>query len=292
MDLRSGGKPKGVPPESYDRFLRRKWLFLLALAAALVILALTAMTTGSSGLSLREVLAALAGRGSEQTRAIVWNVRMPRIAAAAAVGAALALSGCVMQNVLRNPLASASTLGVSQGAAFGAALGIVVFGGGMVSSASATSSIAIRNPYIVTLCAFFFGSLSTLVILAISRWKRDMGPGALVLAGVALSSLFGGGSTLLQYFTDETKLGAIVFWTFGNLGSANWQELSLLAVLLLATFVFSSCIAGITTPWLAAPRWPKVWVSRPGRCCCPVCASVPCCRRWPCPLWASSALWA
>ena len=75
-------------------------------------------------------------------------------------------------------------------------------------------------------------------IPTISRWKRDMGPGALVMAGVALSSFFGCVSTLLQYFTDESMLGAIVFWTFGNLGGANWQELSLLAVLLLAAMGF------------------------------------------------------
>ena len=276
----------------YNRYLRRKRTALAAVCAAAIVVALYAVGVGSIPISIPEVIRVLLGGGEEMARTAVLNIRLPRVAAAILVGAALASAGAVMQCVLRNPLASASTLGVSQGAAFGAAVGIVVFGGGVVNSANATTAITINNPYIVTLCAFACGSISTLVVIAISQFKRDIGPSGLVLAGVALSSLFSGGSTLLQYFADDTKLGAIVFWTFGNLGSANWQELSLLAVLLLATFVFSSCIAGITTPWLAAPRWPKVWVSRPGRCCCPVCASVPCCRRWPCPLWASSALWA
>lgn len=224
--------------DSYYQHTQRKVLALWVLALVTLVLGLATLSIGSITMTPSQVVSALLGRGDPLVQTALYQNRLPRLLSAILVGASLASSGAVMQCVLRNPLASASTLGVSQGAAFGAALGIVVFGGGMVSSASATSSIAISNPYIVTLCAFFFGSLSTLVILAISRWKRDMGPGALVLAGVALSSLFGGGSTLLQYFTDETKLGAIVFWTFGNLGSANWQELSLLAVLLLVALGF------------------------------------------------------
>ena len=59
-----------------------------------------------------------------------------------------------------------------------------------------------------------------------------------MLAGVALSSLFSGGSTLLQYFADDTKLGAIVFWTFGNLGSTNWRELLILGLVLAAALCY------------------------------------------------------
>jgi len=143
-----------------------------------------------------------------------------------------------MQCVLQNPLASASTLGVSQGAAFGAALGIIVFGGGIVNSDSAATAISINNPYIVTMCAFLFGSLSTLVVIILSQFKRDLGPGGLILAGVALSSLFTGASTLLQYFADETKISSVVFWTFGNLGAAGWTELSILAVVLLSSMLY------------------------------------------------------
>ena len=143
-----------------------------------------------------------------------------------------------MQCVLNNPLASASTLGVSQGAAFGAALGIIVFGGGVISSGSANVAVEVNNPYIVTLCAFIFGSLSTLIILALTRLKKTLGPSGLILAGVALSSLFTGGSTLLQYFADETKISAVVFWTFGNLGSAGWGEILILAIVFALSFCY------------------------------------------------------
>ena len=222
----------------YNRYLRRKRTALAVVCVAAIVVALYAVGVGSIPISIPEVIRVLLSGGEEMARTAVLNIRLPRVAAAVLVGAALASAGAVMQCVLRNPLASASTLGVSQGAAFGAAVGIVLFGGGVVSSASATTAITINNPYIVTLCAFVCGSISTLVVIAISQFKRDIGPGGLVLAGVALSSLFSGGSTLLQYFADDTKLGAIVFWTFGNLGSTNWRELLILGLVLAAALCY------------------------------------------------------
>lgn len=231
-------KQKAELLTGYARFLRRKRLVLAVTIILTVLAALFAVGVGSIRISIPEILRVLLGGGEVRARTAVMNIRLPRVTAAILVGAALASAGAVMQCVLRNPLASASTLGVSQGAAFGAALGIVVFGGGVVNSANATTAITISNPYIVTLCAFVFGSLSTAVVIAISQFKRDIGPSGLVLAGVALSSLFGGGSTLLQYFADDTKLGAIVFWTFGNLGSTNWRELLILALVLLGALTY------------------------------------------------------
>ena len=224
--------------ERYNQYVRRKKLALFITAVATIAVALFAVGVGSIRISFSEIMQALFGRGSEQTSTVVMNIRLPRVVAAILVGAALASSGAVMQCVLRNPLASASTLGISQGAAFGAALGIVLFGGGVVNSTSAASAISINNPYIVTLCAFVCGIFSSVVIIAISRLKRDIGPGGLILAGVALSSLFTGGSTLIQYFSDDTKIGAIVFWTFGNLGSTNWTELLILALILGAALLY------------------------------------------------------
>ena len=224
--------------QSYDRYLRRKRGALLLTILAAVLAALYAVGVGSIRISMPEVIQVLLGGGDKMAQTAIWNIRLPRVTAAVLVGAALASAGAVMQCVLQNPLASASTLGVSQGAAFGAAFGIVVFGGGVVNSANATTAITISNPYVITLCAFLFGSISTLVVIAISQLKRDIGPSGLVLAGVALSSLFSGASTILQYFADDTKLGAIVFWTFGNLGSTNWRELAILAVLLLASLLY------------------------------------------------------
>jgi len=222
---------------NYRHFVRRKQLVLLATAAVLLLLVLLSLMAGSAGLSMGEILSALLGQGSKQAHTIVWNLRMPRIAAAIAVGMALALSGCIMQSVLRNPLASASTLGVSQGASFGAAIAIVVFGGGVQAGGSAGGTLTISNPLLVTICAFLGGIMTTVVILLISR-MRGTTPATMVLAGVAISSMFTGGTTLVQYFADDTAVASVVYWTFGSLGRAGWKEIGIIAVLCLAALLF------------------------------------------------------
>jgi ABC-type Fe3+-siderophore transport system, permease component len=222
----------------YDDFVRRKRLVLITAVFATAAIALFAVSAGSLHIPISEVIKTILGQGNAQAQTIVMGIRLPRVTAAIIVGAALAVSGAVMQCVLQNPLASASTLGVSQGAAFGAAVGIIVFGGGVVNSDSAATAVSINNPYIVTVCAFLCGSLSTLVVIALSQFKKELGPGGIILAGVALSSLFTGGSTLLQYFADETKISAVVFWTFGNLGAAGWKELLIITAVFSAALVY------------------------------------------------------
>lgn len=223
---------------AYGAYVRRKRTVFAIAVIATVITALFAISAGSLHIPVSEIIRTILGGGEPQSQTVVMNIRLPRVTAAILVGAALAVSGAVMQCVLQNPLASASTLGVSQGAAFGAALGIIVFGGGVVNSDSAATAVSINNPYIVTMCAFLCGSMSSFVVIILSQFKKELGPGGLILAGVALGSLFSGGSTLLQYFADETKISAVVFWTFGNLGAAGWTELFVLAAVLFAALVY------------------------------------------------------
>ena len=224
--------------EQYEQYIRRKRLVLLLAGVLTLLTALLYLGIGSMKIPLREILRAFVGTAEQKYLTTIRNIRLPRVLAAVLVGATLASSGAVMQCILRNPLASASTLGVSQGAAFGAAIGIIVFGGGAVTSSTAASTVSVNNPYLVTLCAFVCGSVSSLVILGVSRLKRNAGAGTLILAGTALSSMFSGGSTLLQYFADDSALGAVVFWTFGNLGSANWKDLVVLALVFAGSFVY------------------------------------------------------
>lgn len=223
---------------SYDRYLHRKRIALAVLVVMTVLVAMLYMCIGTLQISVKDIFQVLAGGGEKAHRTAILNIRLPRVLAAVLVGGILAVAGAVMQCVLRNPLASASTLGVSQGAAFGAALGIIAFGGGAITSSSATSMVSVSNPYVVTFCAFLFGTVSSIVVLMISQFKRDMGPGGLILAGTALSAMFSGGSTLLQYFADDSALGAVVFWTFGNLGSANWKDLAFLFVIFVGAMVY------------------------------------------------------
>ncbi len=225
----------------YEAHLRKKKLVILIIAIFTCISAIWAVSLGPTNLGFTQVVKTLFGFGDTSMEAVIFNIRLPRIVTALVVGASLGLSGVVMQCVLNNPLASASTLGVSQGAAFGAAIGIIVFGGGVVADASATYSIEINSPYIVVASALFFALLSTALIIVFSRISKNMGAASLVLAGVAISSLFTGGSALLQYFADDSKISALVFWTFGNLGNASWGEIIIITIILVLIFIYFVC---------------------------------------------------
>jgi iron complex transport system permease protein len=224
-------------PKSYETRIAQKNMVLLGCGVLLILVFMFAVMTGSISLTVKEVITTLLGKGDAKMNIVVFNIRLPRVIAAILVGAMLSACGSVMQCVLQNPLASASTLGVSQGAAFGAAVGILVFGGGVLSRAGAVP-VQVDSPYIVTICAFVFGSITSLVIMMLSKMKRSIGPGGLVLAGTALTSLFSAGSTLLQYFADDTALSAVVFWTFGNLGGATWTEIKIIGVVFVGVFLY------------------------------------------------------
>ena len=223
---------------AYNKYIRKKWIVLLVMVGLLFASAIASLSAGSANLSVLDIVRTLFGGGNRQQNAIIWNVRMPRVATATVVGMALALSGCVMQNVLRNTLASASTLGVSQGASFGAAVAIVYFGAGIQVNAGGTASaLTVTNPAMVTLCAFLGGIATTAVILGLARF-RGTSPATMVLAGVAISSMFTGGTALVQYFCDDVMVATVVYWTFGSLGRAGWTEIAIIAALTFAAFVF------------------------------------------------------
>jgi iron complex transport system permease protein len=223
---------------AYNNYIRKKWIVLLVMVGLLFASAIVSLSAGSTNLSVLDIIRTVFGGGNRMENTIIWNVRMPRVATATVVGMALALSGCVMQNVLRNPLASASTLGVSQGASFGAAVAIVYFGAGIQVNAGGTASaLTVTNPAMVTLCAFLGGIATTAVILGLARF-RGTSPATMVLAGVAISSMFTGGTALVQYFCDDVMVATVVYWTFGSLGRAGWTEIAIIAALTFAAFVF------------------------------------------------------
>jgi iron complex transport system permease protein len=238
---------------SYRQHARTK-VFLFGFFTLLLIgLGLYAVAAGTYELTLKSIFGAILGRAEGTVHIVVWNIRMPRIAAAIVAGWCLGLSGAVMQCLLKNPLASPFTLGVSQGAAFGAAFAIVVLGAGAAGSAaiqasavqttSATGALTIRNIYSVTICAFLGAFLGTLIILALARLKK-MAAESIILAGVALSSLFVSGTILIQYFATEVEIASVVFWTFGDVSRSNWREIGIM-----------TCAAVVVTTYFVAKRW-------------------------------------
>ena len=165
---------------------------------------------------------ALTGGLSPAESVVIWNIRLPRIVTAVVVGWGLALSGLGIQSLLKNPLGSPSTLGISQGAAFGAASAIVLFSGRVVS---------------VTAMAFAGAMAATGIILMLARLRR-LTAEAVILAGVALSSLFASATILIQYLATETQLAVVVFWTFGDVARSNWRDIGLMTAAVAGVSLF------------------------------------------------------
>jgi len=149
---------------------------------------------------------------TELADTIVWNIRLPRALFGIVAGASLAVGGCILQGLLKNPLASDYTLVIAQGAGFGAALAII-FGSGLI-----------KGEYLIVGNAFLFSLLPTFFIFGMSRYKRAT-PETLILAGIAMMYLFGAAIILVQFFGSSDAVTAVVFWMFGDLGKATWDKL-------------------------------------------------------------------
>ena len=226
-------KTSGVA--AYRRLKRKNGLVLAILAFILLAAVIFALQAGTSDMGIKDMLLSIAGQSTKQNNMVMWNIRMPRIVTAVLSGIGLGMAGVVLQGVLKNPLADTTTLGISQGAGFGAAFAIIVLGAGVQGNSAANMSF--NNPYLITLCAFAGSVAASLAILVMSKF-RQITPEAMVLCGVALSAMFTGGTTLLQYFADDVELASVVFWTFGDLGRTGWQEVRLIAVVVVMAFVF------------------------------------------------------
>ena len=224
------------PRDDYLRSLRRRRLAICALLAMLLLCAAVSMMTGASDIGLAGVVQVLLGRGDAASTGIVMRLRLPRVLAALIAGGGLAVAGAVMQNVLGNPMASPSVLGVSSAAVFGANLAIMFADTGVPWASFAMRQLA-GSPYAITACAFVMSVLSILLVLALSV-KCGLSPESMVLSGLALNSLYMAATTILQFFAVDTQIGAAVFWSFGNLGRAGLGEIAFMGAVSLFACVF------------------------------------------------------
>lgn len=214
----------------FKRNRQRSICFLIGLFVLLIGAFLLSLRAGSYNTPISQLILGVFGRSADdKINIIVRGNRLPRICTAIIAGAGLGITGAVFQAILRNPLASSSTLGVSQGASFGAAFAIIVLHMGSVGGLGRMA---------IPVCAFAGSMGVALVILALSRFKRISAEG-IVLAGVAISSMFTGGTTLMQYFASEVELNSLVFWTFGSLSNTSWGDIGrMTVVLVLVCFYF------------------------------------------------------
>lgn len=233
----------GEIPLEYSTHIRRKYGFLVLGGVGIVIIFLYSIGKGPVNISIVDVVKTLSGETvSKQFDLIIWNIRLSQAVAAIVAGCGLSLCGAVMQAVLRNPLGSPFTLGISHAAAFGAAFSVMFLDIGTMDSLS-IGNVTIDNSYLTTIIAFSFSMLATGVIIGISRLRKAT-PETMILAGVALSSLFTAGTMFLQYFADDMQLASMVFWTFGDVGRASWQDVLIIGLATLFSYL-----------WFTANRW-------------------------------------
>jgi iron complex transport system permease protein len=188
-------------------------LVLLALAFAALAALAFALTAGSVHLGLDAVARALLARDDDTAGAIVRELRLPRAAAAFAVGGLLALAGTIMQVLLRNPLADPYVLGLSGGAACGALLALLA------------GAAALATP------AAFVGALvSTLLVFGLARGSGAWAPARLLLTGVVIAAGWGALIMLMLAVAPEAQVRGMLFWLIGDLSGATHGGIALAAL--------------------------------------------------------------
>ena len=233
----------GRLPAEYRRYLAAKTGFVALLALLLALALVVAVSLGAAHIPLATVARALLGlETTRQVETIVWNIRLPQALASVVAGAGLAAAGAAMQSILRNPLGSPFTLGISHAAALGAALAVMVLGGGVMTSSS-VGAVQITSPWLTTAAAFVCSLIAAAVIVAVAR-LRSASPEVMILTGVALGAFCTAATMFLQFFADDVQLAAMVFWTFGDTARASWRELAVLGA---ATLL--ACIYFVASSW-------------------------------------------
>ena len=218
----------------------KKTAVLILLACTVVLAAFGCLMVGSSGMTVSACLDALLGGTAAR---IIWGIRIPRLLAALIAGAGLSVSGLLMQTSLGNAMASPSTLGVSHAAVFGANLSIIAFAGGFLNTGHNPANFDVGvNPFAASLLAFLFAAASILLILGLCR-LRAFSPNVVVLAGIALGSVWTAATTVLQFYATDVGLSAAVIWSFGDLGRATCHTDWIMLVVVTAGTVLSASAA-------------------------------------------------
>jgi ABC-type Fe3+-siderophore transport system permease subunit len=194
-------------------------MILALLVFIMVAIAVISINSGKMSLSILEVLQVILGKGTDKQNLIIFEFRLPRIVLAVLVGIGMGASGCIMQSLLRNDMASPGTLGISSGSGLFVLIFVVMFASKGTSSA-----------FVLPLLAFVGGMTAAGLIFVLSyRRGRDISPTGLILTGIALSSGYGALTTLLTLKLDQNQMDFMQRWGAGSLWGDDWRYLAVLA---------------------------------------------------------------
>jgi iron complex transport system permease protein len=232
----SAGAIAGLPPAGVGS---RRALIALAVACAGAMIA--GVVIGATRMSPGEAFAALLaplglGDAPASDVAVVWKLRLPRVALAAIAGAGLAVAGTGLQGLVRNPLADPGLLGIATGSACGAAA-MMIFGAGLLAAAPAWAV-----PLALPIAAFVVAAAVTVIVVTIGQRRGTTG---LVLAGIAINAIAAAVLGLMLFVADDAALRSFTFWTLGSVAGATR------GVTLIALALVGVAVAGI---WRQAGR--------------------------------------
>ncbi|PLP60614.1 iron ABC transporter [Mesorhizobium loti] len=220
-----------------DRSARAR-LAIVLLAVLLVAVALFSLTAGASDASAVDALRdwfsgpdAADRVLSARDRIIIYDIRLPRVVLGALIGAALAVSGAVMQGLFRNPLADPGIVGVSAGAGLGAVSVIVLGGTALAPFTMLLGSMALP------LAAFVGGLVTTLILYQVATRQGRTSVATMLLAGIALSALAMALTGVLIYMADDRQLRDLTFWQLGSLAGATWTKIGTAGPVMLIALV-------------------------------------------------------
>ncbi|WP_425348594.1 FecCD family ABC transporter permease [Pararhizobium arenae] len=206
-------------------------IFVLALLA--VVTFFSSIMTGAADASVGNLLRWLTGtETAEQAlslrdRIIIFDIRLPRAVLGLLVGAALAVSGAVMQGLFRNPLADPGLVGVSAGASLGAVLVIVL------GSATFGPLFAAFGFYALPIAAFLGGLATTFLLYRIATRSGHTSVATMLLAGIAIAALAGAITGVMIFVADDQQLRDLTFWGLGSLAGASWPKILAAAPIIL-----------------------------------------------------------
>ncbi|MCR1319787.1 FecCD family ABC transporter permease [Enterobacter soli] len=199
---------------------RRITLSLCMLAVALLVMTLLATGFGA----LRLPVSLLWNNSDDALRQIWLTIRLPRVLLALVIGGSLALAGCVMQGLFRNPLADPGLLGISSGAALAVALWVVI-------PLSLPALVMLYAPML----AAFLGALAATVLIFLLSQQRESSLSRLLLVGIAINALCGAAVGVLSWISNDAQLRQLSLWGMGSLGQAQWSTLLAVTSLMVPT---------------------------------------------------------
>lgn len=206
-DVNEAGQAKRF---GIDRTLWRMLMLTLFVILAAIGCFLS-VAKGAADISLSQIFTILLHPQAAPQDQIIWNIRLPRMIVGALVGMNLALSGCILQAVMRNPLADPHIIGISSGAGISGITVMILFP---------------ALEYLITPVAFV-GAMAAAVAIYILAWKNGIKPVRIILAGVAVSAFLGAGiSGLLIFYSDRVN-GALM-WMVGGLAARSWPHVSII----------------------------------------------------------------